>query len=81
MAPDGNCGRMVGYGEVSSEPDHDDPARDPSFRIGGNPTATKQIPHRTVMLSEAKHLAVDPCPEVTYTKGLLPPRVFSWNSS
>ena len=36
MAPDGNCGRMVGYGEVSSEPDHDDPARDPSFRIGGD---------------------------------------------
>jgi len=28
----------------------------PNFRIGGNPTATKQIPHCTVMLSAAKHL-------------------------
>jgi len=30
------CVRMVGDGEVSSEPDHDAPASGPNFPIGGD---------------------------------------------
>jgi len=35
-------GRVVAYGEVSSEPNHDEPASGPNFSIDGYSTGTLQ---------------------------------------